>query len=195
MHESDSAPPVLHSEPRQRRRELLSARLFADPALATWAILDGAAVPKLVRNMGTHAVESACLFAGQLEPSLARVAPYLVRLRAQSEFTDWVLELGWGRSWGIFLHSTAELAPLRKHLRRFLRARAPDGRVMQFRYYDPRVLRLYLPTCNGTELDLLFGAGPEPPVRSYAAEAQGGQELLLFSRDPDAVRVETVSIG
>lgn len=36
---------------------------------------------------------------------------------------------------------------------------------MLFRFYDPRVLRLYLPTCTSTELEQVFG-----PVGTFFTE-------------------------
>jgi len=167
---------------------LVQVRLF-EGELATWGILDGASVPKLVRAIGTHGVESACLFAGKLHPSMARVAPYLVRLERETEFVDWVFERGWGRHWGVFLRSPASLDALRKHLRDLLMVKDPDGKVVQFRFYDPRVLRLYLPTCTSEEAELVFG-----PVERFAMEAEDGRELLEFRFSGEAPVADVVSL-
>jgi len=69
-----------------------------------------------------------------------------------------------------------DLRGLRHHLRTFLRVRAPDGRVLYFRYYDPRVLRVYLPTCNATELKQVFG-----PIRRFDMESPDGRAVLSFA--------------
>ena len=172
--------------------ELILERLFSDPEVGVWAILDGASVQGLVRAIGTHGVESSCLFAGELDPSMARVAPYLVALEGDSEFCAWLLERGWGRHWGIFLRSRADLRTLRKHLRSFLMVKDPEGKLMQFRYYDPRVLRVYLPTCNAEETAAVFG-----PVESYAMESGGARELLVFAPGsvppvPEAIPLDDV---
>jgi len=177
---------------RRERLEAIEEALFATP-LGVWAVLDGASVQGLVRALHTHGTSSACLFAGKLEPSLARVAPYLVRLERGSAFAGWVLERGWGRHWGVFLRADAGLDALRKHLRRFLLVKSPEGRTMQFRWYDPRVLRLYLPTCNAEEVATLFGA----LVRSFAMESEDAQELLVFTPDaaPPARRAVALARG
>lgn len=46
-----------------------------------------------------------------------------------------------------------------------------------FRYYDPRVLRVYLPTCRPDELRTVFG-----PIRSYLVEGEDGS-LIEFEFD------------
>ncbi len=162
---------------RNPRVEHLLDLLFADPEVPTWAVLDGARVKELVRELDTHRVEAECLFAGELHPSEQRVAPYLVRLHEESEFTRWLLEQGWGRSWGIFVRASGDLKSVRRHFRTLLRVKGPDGRVLYFRFYDPRVLRLYLPTCTAEEFALVFG-----PARSFVMEGEDGGALLDFSR-------------
>ena len=151
----------------------------------TYAILDGASVPGLLERLAEDAPEFACLYRGELAPDMARVAPYLVRLEPDAPFTDWVLAEGWGRHWGVFVLSFAELAGLQRHFRRFLIVKDPMGRQIYFRYYDPRVLRVYLPTCNAEELKFLFG-----PVEGFALEDEDASVVLRFSREGEALRIE-----
>ena len=47
------------------------------------------------------------------------------------------------------------------------------GTPLYFRFYDPRVLRIYLPTCNESELQTVFG-----PVNHFYVE--GKEEKLLI---------------
>jgi hypothetical protein len=53
--------------------------------------------------------------------------------------------------------------------------RSQSGQRMIFRYYDPRVLRVYLPTCWPAELETFFG-----PVSAYLAEGEDGREIIEF---------------
>ena len=106
---------------------------------------------------------------------MQRVAPYLVRLEQDSEFARWVIGQGWGNHWGIFAISDGELFDMRQHFRRFLSVHDSDGNPLLFRYYDPRVLRVYLPTCDAEELSMLFG-----PVTEYVAEDETPDTLLRF---------------
>ncbi len=174
----------------QRRQPTARDRLFDSTSARTYAVLDGARVDKLVRQIATLRAPSACLFAGKLEPSRARIAPYLVQLERDGAFTNWLFERGIGRSWGIFIRTDSELDPLRKHLRRFLLVRGPDGKQLYFRWYDPRVLRIYLPTCDDGDVAQLFG-----PVDSFGVESDDARELLLFHGDTAPPSVERIAFG
>lgn len=149
--------------------------LFAEKNAKAYAILDGASVESLVDQLYSLEPEYICLYRGELEPDLAHVAPYLVRLDSKSAFTDWILEKGWGQHWGIFVVAKADITALRQHFRRFLTVHDPDGKPLLFRYYDPRVLRTYLPTCNEEELTTVFG-----PVSCYLVEGENPEQLLRF---------------
>lgn len=165
-------------------------RLFADPSRSAFAILDGAAMPDLLARLQADAPDHACLYRGELDPDLAECAPYLVRLQADSPFTRWVLADGWGSSWGIYVLAAATLHDLRRHFRGFLRVKGPDGKSLYFRYYDPRVLREYLPTCNAEEIRIVFG-----PVASFLCESSGGSGLIAFERHGEALKRQVVELA
>jgi hypothetical protein len=80
------------------------------------------------------------------------------------------------KHWGIFLTSRADLRSLRNHFRRFLMVLDPDGRKLYFRYYDPRVLRVYLPTCNAEEREIVYG----DVVEGYWCEDERGKRMESF---------------
>lgn len=125
----------------------------------------------------------ACLYR-DVPDALVRVAPYLVEIQPKSAFADWLFRR-WGDHWGILLATRARLDELYRHFRRFLIVKDPAGRRLYFRYYDPRVLRSYLPTCNAEELETVFG-----PVEHYLLEDENGSGLLRFSRDQGALKTE-----
>jgi hypothetical protein len=85
--------------------------------------------------------------------------------------------MGWGNSWCVFLR-LRDARNLRHHLRGLLRVRDESGRVLVFRYYDPRVLRAYLPTCTTAELAAVYG-----PIQSFLVESAGGEQLIEFEFD------------
>ena len=95
--------------------------------------------------------ERDCLFAGVIEEPLNRAAPWLVDLTGDSPLKEAWRNKGWGQSWGILVRSDLPLERLRRHLRKFLLAQLPDGDPVLFRFYDPRVWRLYWPSCTGEE--------------------------------------------
>ena len=152
----------------------LAAEIFVDGA-NTFAVLDGASVPDLLDQLDQWQPEFVCLYRGELKPDLAEVAPYLVRLEPGSEIAEWILSEGWGNHWGIFAITGAGLQTLRQHLRRFLTVYDENGKPLLFRFYDPRVMRVYLPTCNAEELAAIFG-----PVTSYLLEDESSKASLRF---------------
>jgi hypothetical protein len=100
-----------------------------------------------------------CLVSGDLTPAMVHAAPYFVFLPPGSELTDWILTDGFGKNWGIFAHSHSRVVDVRAHLRNLLNVYTEEGNAMMFRYYDPRIFRKFLPTCNGGQLKALFGKG------------------------------------
>ena len=165
--------------------------LFADSKLLVYAVLDGASVPKLPQLLWDHKPQHVCLYRGEMGPDLAATAPYLVKLEADSPFASVVLKDGWGKHWGIFALApgAVEFRDLRKHFRTFLTVRDASGGSMYFRYYDPRVLQVYLPTCNEEECRILFG-----PVTSYVLESKDGGQALQFSCPESTIKRETIRL-
>lgn len=164
---------------------LLRDQLFGDAEAQVYALLDGASVPDLPQRLWELEPEHMCLYSGELEPDIAEVAPYLVRLEPDHACIAWVLERGWGSHWGIFVLVGPEpdLRDVRRHFRRFTMVCDPDGNVLYFRYYDPRVLRVYLPLCNAEEMDAVFG-----PVTAFLLEDEDPNVLLRFTRGEGQVR-------
>jgi len=164
--------------------------LFADGKLNVFAVLDGASIPELRDRLYTCEPDHWCLYRGKLEPDMAEVAPYLVALRKrQDAFTKWLLTEGWGNHWGIFAVSSVDLRKLRQHFRRFLMVQDPEGKSVYFRYYDPRVLRIYLPTCNAEDVGVLFG-----PVAWYAFEAEDPATLVRCRPADGDVQREEINL-
>jgi hypothetical protein len=142
-----------------------------------FAILDGARNEQIYPAIVESDCEYCCLYRGELSDELAAAAPYLIRLEPQADFTLWLIEQGWGDSWGIFLESEATMEKLRRHFRRFLMVYDEEGKLLYFRFYDPRALRVYLPTCNETELGVIFG----DLISRYFVESSDGERLLEYA--------------
>jgi len=161
------------------RVDAIREKLYREEGGPIYTVLDGASVSGLLQKLADLEPEHVCLFGEELEPDMAEVAPYLVKLDNESPFTDWVLDRGWGNHWGVFAEIGAETGAnfisLRKHFRSFVKVHDQSGKPLLFRYYDPRVLRVYLPTCNGEELHTMFG-----PVDANYMEDESGAALLRF---------------
>lgn len=66
----------------------------------------------------------------------------------------------------------------------------PAQRPLFFRYYDPRVLRIYLPICMPAELDTIFG-----PVARYLLEDQKSGMLLCYEQDHGELLTRQVALA
>jgi len=119
------------------------------------------------------------LYRGEIERDLDEVAPYLFMCKGDAGFNGWLSTSGWGKSNGILLLSEEPLYELQKHFRRFLMVNDEAGRKLYFRFYDPRVLRVFLPTCTSQQLRELFG-----PVESFLIEDENPRiARLCYLRD------------
>jgi hypothetical protein len=129
------------------------------------------------------------LFFDTPQAELTEAAPYLVQLESNSPFVEWLLDECWGQSWGIFLNSEADLDEVLEHLQSLLKVQDPEGKELFFRFYDPRVLRVYLPTCNNQELYQFFG-----PIVSYVAEDEKAEKFLQFIKGKQGIEIENISV-
>lgn len=154
-----------------------------------WAILDCARDPKIYLALLESGLEFRCLYSGALPRALEMVAPHLVELSSGSRLTARWLAEGWGQAWGIFL-KIDDPSNLRHHLRKFLKVRSDEGQRLLFRYYDPRVLRAYLPTCTPDELQQVFG-----PIDSFLTERAAANGLLEFSLKPSGLHCQTLALA
>lgn len=143
-----------------------------------WMILDCARDPAAYSLYLESSTDKECLYSGNLAPELRLAAPYLLRLDFEERYARRFLKNSLGRSWGIILKCDNNLKAIRKHLRQFLVVRDYSGRKLVFRYYDPRVLRTYLPTCTPAELREVYG-----PIESFWAEGEEPNSLLEFRFD------------
>jgi hypothetical protein len=150
---------------------------------SVFAILDGARDERIYRAVYDSHLGYECLFAGTISYELALAAPYLVELRRDATFTRWLVEEGWGQSFGVLAWAHADLETMRRHCRRILQVKDEAGRRLFFRFYDPRVLRTYLPTCNVAELREVLG----PATRMIAEGAAG--EVVAYELGGRPLRV------
>lgn len=157
--------------------------------LGVWAILDCARDPRIYLALLESGLEFRCLYSGTLPRALEMVAPHLVELSPGSRLTARWLAEGWGQAWGVFL-KIDDPSNLRHHLRKFLKVRSDVGQRLLFRYYDPRVLRAYLPTCNQDELQQVFG-----PIDSFLTESMAANGLLEFSVTPSGLHCQTLALA
>lgn len=162
------------------RHQAIEAALWpADeqPALSVWAVLDGARDPAIHRALLAARLDVQCLYSGRLSRALELAAPQLVELLPGHRLTHTLLDEGFGRAWGSFLR-ISDASNLRHHLRKMLKVEGVLQRPVLFRFYDPRVLRAFLPHATAEQLREFFG----PITAWYAENAQGGLDEYRLDR-------------
>jgi pSer/pThr/pTyr-binding forkhead associated (FHA) protein len=142
-----------------------------------YTVLDAARSPRILRLLEESVDERQSLFDGPGGASLWRVAPYLVKLAPRSSgLLARLVAEGWGKSWGIYVVSDAPFKDVRRHFRRHLKVEDPNDKPMFFRFYDPRVLRRFLPMASGRQLQELFAH-----VGKYVVEGESPGEVHVLS--------------
>ena len=169
------APKAPAPAPRQPRLQDLLAKDFQP----LYALLDAAREPSVLKVIYESKEEFQSLYEGAQGQQLAHFAPYLIRIPQSSQLIHTLAQQAWSKSWGVFVTCDKPLKELRIHFRHFLNVKLPDGSTVYFRYYDPRVLRLFLPTCLPEETDQFFG-----PVKQFLMEAEDPATALHFIRSP-----------
>jgi hypothetical protein len=142
----------------------------------SYILLDAARMDFEIITAKEHNSRFDSLYRGRSEESLSSVAPYLFTLDKESEFTRWYFEKGWGDSWGVLVYSSEDMKTLVKHFRQFLMVKTEDGEELYFRFYDPRVLSVFLPTCDQKQLNEFFG-----PVDYFICEGENPDFSSVFS--------------
>lgn len=151
-----------------------------------YGILDLARAPQLCDHVERLAPASAaCLFEGKLDPMVARASPHLVELASGDPLTAAWRSVGWGRSWGILLMSREPLSFVRRRLRHFTQARLPDGQgPVLFRFWDPRVFRVYMPLVEQDALPPWFEG-----IERYVCESEDGRAAQSYALEGGALRI------
>ncbi len=142
-----------------------------------FAVLDGARNLDVLDLLKRGGAWFQSLYEGREAVDLAPQGPYLVELVSVPELLPYMMERAWGNAWGVYVGTHASFEELRRHLRRFLTITGEDEQKMLFRFYDPRVLRTFLPTCTAGERAEFFG-----PVERFAVETAVEGEVLALTR-------------
>jgi len=173
--------PGTPDEASPRHLALEALRAEGEPL---FAVLDSARDPRVLKLLEQSEEEYESLYEGPEGEQLAAVAPYLVRLSWDSALLQPLVHGGWGRNWGVFLTSTLPFMETRRHLRKFLKVQDEKMRKrMYFRFYDPRVLRVFLPSCS-PEQRMEFGG----PLGTFLLEDEKGKLLRFKVGSPGGAR-------
>lgn len=156
--------------------------------LNAFALFDAARMGQWMEQARELHPDNVSLYKGQSETVLAPFAPHLFSFYSETELSRWFFTHGWGQAWGVFCCSSATASDLVRHFRRFLKVGLEDGKPFYFRFYDPRVLRVFLPTCDAQQLQMFFG-----PIDYFWIEDEDPAYGLYFLLDKDTLLTYRVS--
>ncbi|MFN0032712.1 MAG: DUF4123 domain-containing protein [Flavobacteriales bacterium] len=152
-------------------------------------LIDGARTESNLIPLLSVNPNNASLYKGRSEEALSDFAPYLFTLEPKTDFSKFYFEKGWGDAWGILVQSNSTFDDLYKHFRKFLIVKTEEGKELYFRFYDPRVLRIFLPTCDKQQLIEFFG-----PVKQYILEDEDAQFAIRFWLENGELRNERIHV-
>jgi hypothetical protein len=148
-------------------------------ALINYAVLDAARLGESISDAKKLNVSHLSLYKGRPEEELSGVAPYLFVIDGeQTYFQSWLSRNALGNSWGIYLATGVNIEVVNRHLRRFLMVQMEGtGEQVYFRFYDPRVLRVFLPIGDSQQLNELFGQ----VIHRFICEDEDPEFMMIFS--------------
>ena len=142
-----------------------------------FGIVDSARNDEVFRYMIEGEMDFRSLFEGTMDVQSYGVSGFLVDCQKGSPLMKWMTTEVWGDNCCIFFTSKASFDDLFAHFQKFNRVYLEGDEVVLFRFYDPRVLRTYLPTCNSKEIDLFFGE-----IESFFAECKNAGSIKVFGK-------------
>ena len=156
-----------------------------------YCILDGASDRTIYPMLKSNKWDYTCLYKKKIHfegdrmvDELAATAPYLLLLDPAKMNAESMVRERLGKNQMIFFESSAPKEELDNHCSSMLKAMDEEGKVINFRYYDPRILRVYLPTCTDEEIFIFFG-----DIETIWVEDED-EKMLEFIRDKKEEIVE-----
>jgi hypothetical protein len=156
-------------------------------AMKTFLILDAA-------RCGSEQIDEAKALCNQAagiilplasnELYLEGVAPHL--FQPENVLKEWYAENGWGDAWGVFFQTEASYETCLLHFQQIVILKDTRG-SRYFRFYDPRVLKTFLPAADKNKLSAFFG-----PVEKFIAEGDTKETAVTFTNQQGVLQQSIV---
>lgn len=136
------------------------------------------------------------LFDGNAPDYMRDVAPYLFSFdikpsypyRTSALLDRWAAQMG--NCAGIFALSESNSRDMLLHLRQVFRVTTEDRRAYYLRFYDPRVLRTFLPSCSLADAAQFFG-----PIRCIFVESEQPGVMLSCMPGETGVKIDEILLN
>jgi hypothetical protein len=165
------------------RHKTILSRLYGY-GQPVFAVLDAAREDRLPAFLQAFGAQHFSLYESESREPRAGT-PYVALLPKRSQLWPVLMKEGWGKNWGIYFNSDADLPKVYEHLRGVLTLRDEDDRLLYSRFYDPRVLRVIIPGCTPEESAGFFG-----PISRFIVEGEDLDNPLQFRGTPPAARTD-----
>jgi Domain of unknown function (DUF4123) len=159
----------------------LKNMLWSAEDSAVFAIIHGEALPGIAAKLEEADVPGwDCLWRGEQSPEQSAVAPYVVMLTPESEFSNWLLTdaLVTYPDWGLLGVGPVNLLGMREHGRRLLQFERPDGQITDWHWYSPTLWCGLLPQLDAVQLLEAFG-----PLNDWVVPAVSRWTWLTWAED------------
>ncbi|MBK9262780.1 MAG: DUF4123 domain-containing protein [Polyangiaceae bacterium] len=161
-----------------RRESALQKLQSVDGPL--FAVIDAARADRILILVREAVERYQSLYEGVEGEALSHVAPHLVELPKGSGLLQRLVREGWEGRWASFIEAPLSFKELRRHMRRFLMvADAETRKKMYFRFYDPGVLRSFIPTCTPKQRAEFFGE-----IKAFYVEDPDGNVARFGAEEP-----------
>ena len=145
--------------------------------IVTYALIDAARDYVRIGLARSLSLPGISLFEGAKGQQLEDVAPHLFLCDPVGQMGEILLAPDGQDGCGVLLDARIDVMQVRRHLRHFLLVRRQrDMKKVYFRFYDPRVLRAFLPACTAHELTRFFG-----PITAFHCQGDNPGEVLTFT--------------
>ncbi len=155
-----------------------------------YALLDAAQDAQVLAFLSQGKALWRSLYDGASATKLATHAPYLVAVPDSEEWLKELVSAGWCKSWFVFVSSASSFEDVRHHFRKFLFVLNSAHQQFYFRFYDPRILRAFLPTCSTDQLEEFFG-----PITEFILEGDEPNELCSLSLTESGLASRTGNVS
>jgi hypothetical protein len=117
-------------------------------------------------------------------------SPYLVVVPPESRLLDVLVKDGWNQGWGFYFTARIGFEDAVYHWRSFLTLRNQNGQAVNFRFWDPRVLRAIVPAMEPEEAGAFFGL-----LSRFIVEGENPGTALEFSLGPRGARLQSLVLA
>jgi hypothetical protein len=167
----------------------IRSQLASDESVGLYAVVDACQAPELIElARSQYGQPNRMLFKGKAA-SLEEVelfAPFFISIDPETDFLDhWITYCG--ENAGVLFTTAAPPVRIFRHLRKIFVVQDEGGQEHFFRFYDPRVLRVYLPTCSREELRTFFG-----PIQAFYVDGKEPSKLVKFGIESEDLQTVNV---